>query len=941
MKQSYVLLFMTIRKKILVAALAVILLPLMVGGGYILVKWWAGKPAGPLDAVPRNASIILSTNNAVALWDKVSGENEVWKTLKGTEALRQFDQAIAAVDSLMEVNADVNRLFSGREVVVSFHNTGSGQNDFLFVTSLQSSLDEVMMSRLLGQSSEKGEKGLRNIRAVNLEVTGKVFYYTFTNRLFIGSYSPVLITNAIEQLRSGKSLVMDETMMKLKPFTGSNVDAAIWLQFDYVPDLISAFSAKGFVPGFDKLRRFARMAALDLFIQKHKVMLSGYTLPYPTDFLRLFRNQQPQQPTALNLLPERTASFAYLCFTDFNSFVESYNNYLPETKTPDGRDSRLSLSSAQNMKESNISEIAVALVDMQKSSPAGNSLVIVRSLSPERFGQMLDETLPSSEKEKSFSINQREFKKIDFNAFFGPFLYNVFPDFDKVFYFRIGEYFLFSPVPSSLHGYLVGYLSGKTLVNTPSFKTLSEDAGERMNIWLYYSPAAAAAFHHFLFEAETAGAFDSSLPALSEFDGLSLQFSGFADLCYTSVILKHRKAKRPLTAVETVIAAQLFDTVPAIAGPGLSGLSEPSGDARFLWGMQAEHPVNGAPGIIDGLMKDRSHIAFWDEMNTVYLLGSDGKLLWNMIADGPIMGSFHVARTGSATKPCLIFNTAESLYAINIQGKTLKGYPVRLPVAAANGIALFEAGKRKELRFVFAGTDNGLYCLDANGQPLKGWTKPVLPAATSQPAKNLRAGNVDYLFLSLDNGQVYICDLNGKKAETFDISFANSTNSEFYINETNRKGAILTTDAEGKLVYMSPDGPIEKTVFDNFSKNHFFIYADFDRNGSPDFVYTDGQQMVVYDRFKKTLLAYEFKSPVAEKPFFVDVPGGNPLLVVRESVTGGIFVFDKEGLVFDSPFNGKSADYMPGIIKEGTKNARPVLMLVRGGQIEAYRLQKE
>lgn len=932
---------MTMRKKIIIAGLFVILIPLVVGGGYILFRWWTDKPVQPLDAVPRNASIILSTKSAVAIWDKVNRGNEVWHTLRATPALKHFDQAIAAVDSLIKTSADVNRLFSGREVVISLHGTGNGQNDFLFVASLQSSLDEVMMTRLLGQSSEKTKTGLRSIRAVDVAVTGRALYYTFTNRLFISSYSPGLITSAIEQIRSGKPLSNEETMVKLKPFAGTNVDAVIWLQFDFVPDLISAFSAKGFVPGFDKLRRFARMAALDLVIQKHKVMLSGYTLPYPTDFLRLFRSQHPGQPTALNLLPERTASFAYLCFTDFQSFVESYNNYLPITRSPDASNSRLSPSSAQNLKEGDISEIAVALVNMQMNNPADNSLVIVRSLSPDRFGQMLDETLPSAEKEKSFSINQREFKKIDFHAFFGPFLYNVFPDFRKVFYFRIGEYFLFSPVPSALHGYLLGYLSGRSLVNTPSFKTLAGDAGEKMSIWLYYNPSEAAAFHHFLFEAETAGAFDSSLPALSEFDGLSLQFSGFADLCYTSVILKHKKAKQILTAQESLIAAQLFDSVPAVAGPSMVGLADSTADKRFLWRMQAEHPINGQPWMIDGLLKDRSHIAFWDEMNTVYLLGADGNLVWKVVADGPVKSGFHVTKTELSAMPVLVFNTSESLYAIDVKGKALKGYPVRLPKTAANGIALIEAGKRKELRFIFAGTDNGLFCLDSRGRPLKGWTNPVLPAPTSLPAKSLSTGNKDYLFLSLDNGQVFICDLSGKKAESFDISFANSTNSEFYINETNRKGAILTTDADGKLVYMSPDGPIEKTVFDNFSKNHFFIYADFDRNGSPDFVYTDGQQMVVYDRFKKVLLAHTFKHPVAEKPVFVKVAGSNPLLVVRESVSGEIFVFTTEGMLFDSPINGMSAEYMPGIIKDGTKKSRPMLLIARGGQVEAYRLHKE
>jgi hypothetical protein len=72
------------------------------------------------------------------------------------------------------------------------------------------------------------------------------------------------------------------------------VDAHLYVQFSSLPQVLSHFSARDFIPGFVKLRRFARWAGLDISVKKDEVMLSGFTMPMNPDFLNLFKSQEAE-----------------------------------------------------------------------------------------------------------------------------------------------------------------------------------------------------------------------------------------------------------------------------------------------------------------------------------------------------------------------------------------------------------------------------------------------------------------------------------------------------------------------------------------------------------------------------------------------------------------------------------------------------------------------
>ncbi|GAB6278780.1 MAG: hypothetical protein STSR0006_07780 [Lentimicrobium sp.] len=924
-------------KKWLTIILLALGIPSLGGGIYWLLLKGPAREYKLINAVPQNASMVFITKNASQLWEKLKNNNEVWDALKMTETFSKLHQGIVGIDSLLQSQTNVDDFLKNKEVMISFHNNSSGKTNFLLLFPCSTNIEEVALSNLLGNNASKTASTTtellkyNKINASRIGQQQQVLYYTFRHKIFIASFSAEVLASSLQQINKTKGLDSEPQVQNLLKSAGNNVDATLLLNFDYLPEIFKKWPASDFIPGYSKLRRFAKYASLDIYFQKKKLLLNGYSITRPGDFLRLFRNQHPQAPTALNLIPEHTASFIYLCFDNFDSFIDSYNDYLLSLSTSQKPENQLTISLIQNLKEAKIAEIVSALINTGEETPLDNSLVILRSLNAQHFEEMIKETLPSTESEKSFTINQREFRKIDFERFFGSFLSSILPDFNKVYYYRIDDYFLLATKPQILQDYVIQYVRGKTLINTIGFKAIREISEEKTNFWFYYNPTEAAAFHHFLFATKVAGNLDANLHVVSLFDAISVQVSGEGSMPYLSTIIKHHSANDEILASQTSTNTT-SDTLL------IHNLNEISTDERLLWKVQLDQPSTKPPIIVNNLAQGKSYVLAFDQIQNTYLFDSEGSLKWKKLIEGSSDDIFcRVEAIRIDNKQVLFFITQTQLYAYETSGKLLAGYPVALDIPLTGPPSLFSNDKKSAVRIYYPGSDSLLHCIDIKGKPIKGWEPPKLNGQVIQTIKRFEFEGKNYFAVPYASGQVLMVQENGKKAKEFEQAFTNSSNSEFYLNETNRKGAILTTDQTGNLVYLSPKGPIEKTVFDNFSKNHFFIYEDFDKNGSHDFIYLDGDQLIVYDRFKNILLQHQFKGFVKEKPLILDL-GTSSFLIVNAGPKEGILIFNHKGLISDKPFPAPNF-YVAGIFNSKKLKKQPVIVATYNREMVVWRLK--
>ncbi|MGC8864256.1 MAG: hypothetical protein ACP5O2_00905 [Bacteroidales bacterium] len=893
---------------------------------YVLIT-----PAVPVDAVPDNAGLVLYTGKPLKIWQKLKDDNNVWESLRKNPEFGHLDQAINAIDSILSRHIDPEDFFSNRNITISLHHLPGGKKDFLFVSETTPVVENLIVSRLLGNIKGKGAevpaelKKYRKIRISRPVPDGALLYYTFRRGLFMATYSPELLGMAIDKLyaKAGTNPLSDLKAALSK--AGPSNDATLLVNFNQLPDLVMGFSAPGFTPGFTRVRYFARYAVFDVYFQKQKIQLSGYTLAGATDFLRLFKNQEAMQPSALNLLPDASVSFIYLSFSDFSSFVGSYNNYLAKIRGGDPA-RMLSVSIMENLKEVGLSEIAVALVNAEHDRPVDNTLVVVKSSAPGRLSAMLNETLASGNDQQTFTLNQRVYRMVDFKRIFGPFLYNVFPEFDKACYINLDDYFLFASTPEILQQYVTTYLAGKTLPRKPSFRALMQMTESRSNIWIYYNPAESVAFHHFLFSDKIAGTLDANLGALSDFDALSLQFSGHGSMNYTSAIIKHRNAEE-----ENLPLAQSYQPTPD------TGKATTGAPAQTLWEATLNEEFASAPYLFNGFPGNTSSVGVYGASGAIYLFDAQGHSLWKTsFLEKPISPPVVVNVAG---RKALLICSNKRIYCLGIDGKLLKNYPVSLPVEAATAPSLVFSELGGEPRLLYASVDSLLRAVDLKGKTVSGWKNPHLPSLDLLPIRSFSGQSGKTLILPFRNGDVLMFTADGRRIPQSGQAFTNSTFSEFYVNETNRKGQLLTTDARGNLVYINSSGPIEKTVFDNFSESHFFIYADFNNDRDPDFIFADARKLVVYDRFKKVMLQHTFSEAVAEKPVLLEIPGKGNLLIVK-TVDNQVFVFDKSGRVTQQALPGGTLYSAAGVLSQSGTSHYPVWISVKGNRLWVSKLSE-
>ena len=327
------------------------------------------------------------------------------------------------------------------------------------------------------------------------------------------------------------------------------------------------------------------------------------------------------------------------------------------------------------------------------------------------------------------------------------------------------------------------------------------------------------------------------------------------------------------------------------------------------WKANLDAPLKGRPFIVEDRTSAKKYVVAFDQRNTMYFVDSEGKILWKKSLDEtPLSEVFAV--TGNDGKLQFLFNTAHSIQLVDRNGDNVEGFPMRLPFEASNGLSVFDYNGNRDYRILLCGTDRLVYNYTLQGEEVEGWNRHRAEDLVQQPVQHLVADNKDFLIVSDRSGGVRILDRQGRIRIPLSSDMQKSPQADIYTNATNSsKGLFLTSDKEGKLLYVAADGALNRTDFGSFSEKHFFIYEDFNGDQDPDFIYLDGQDIKVFDRFKNTLFSHHFDVEIETKPVFFNISRNKRLLGVVSEKAREIYLIDRKGkmivnsgLVGETPF---------------------------------------
>lgn len=326
----------------------------------------------------------------------------------------------------------------------------------------------------------------------------------------------------------------------------------------------------------------------------------------------------------------------------------------------------------------------------------------------------------------------------------------------------------------------------------------------------------------------------------------------------------------------------------------------PQSENNIRWKVNLDAPLMGQPFIVEDRILARKNVVAFDQNNTMYLIDANGSILWKkQLDEAPLSRVFVV--NNSTGRQQFLFNTKHTIQLVDCEGVNVEGYPMRLPFEAANGLSVFDYNANRDYRIVLCGTDRLVYNYNIQGEEVEGWNHHRAEDQVKQPLQHLVADNKDFLIVSDVSGGVRILDRQGRIRIPLTSDMQKSPQADIYTNVTNtKKGLFLTSDKDGKLLYITADGVLNRTDFGAYSENHFFLYEDFNGDQDPDFIYLDGKELKVFDRFKNELFSHHFDVEITTKPVFFNITRTKRLLGVVSEKSRVIYLIDRKGKMIEN-----------------------------------------
>lgn len=825
------------------------------------------RGATVFDAVPLETAALLHITDAQSFAVAIGDETTLWPALKTMPAINTMSRQAAFLDSVVLTDDAVRDEVMSMPMALGCLSAEAHQ--CFFVMCHQGKLSHKRLQKILDQG---------DITYVNNKVGGAneyqvmngsdTLFMVFLDEFFYMTGASSTAASIVHQIQHPVKITTDDRFVKVHATRGSSVDACLYLNYSFLGGIMREMSSKTYEnKAHSLLSSLHGLAALDVVVKKNEVVFNGYSRADSSRLLAPLKYQRPEPNTIVNILPYNVRMMVHFGMTDFLSYWSSVT-------AAEGRE-QFNKRTGLKVEEQFLSSLVEAgfFVPNNIKTP----FFVARTNNPAEMQRFFDKLKAKVGVVNSISCQGYVINSLNYKGF----LPQVFgPLFDKIqgcVYAVVDQYVLVANDSSVLEHVIACYRSGRTLDLDENYRAFQNNMLESANISLYVTCRDNYDLLSNYLGTSPLQFLKTNPSLLKSLQAFSIQFQGAGDLVYTC--------------------------------GNLRSYSDTKAADNVQWKATLEATVNGKPHIVFDHRSGAYNVVVFDVDNNMYLIDADGMVLWKkQLPEQPISEVYSVDYYKNG-KWQFLFNSENYLFLVDRNGDNVDQYPHRLQQSASNGIAVFDYEGNKDYRIMVCGTDRLVYNYDIKGDEIQGWNRHRTESLVVKSVEHLVCDNKDYIVVTDQAGGIRILDRQGRIRIPLVGDLEKSPYSDFYVNKTNRKGIMLTSDKNGKLLYIKTDGSLDRTDFGDFSDKHFFLYEDFNQNNDPDFVYLDGRDLIVFNRYKKTLFSHSFNADIKTKPMFFNITRTKRLLGVVAESAREIYLIDKDGnmivssgLVGETPF---------------------------------------
>ncbi|EIJ38953.1 hypothetical protein JoomaDRAFT_1955 [Galbibacter orientalis DSM 19592] len=346
---------------------------------------------------------------------------------------------------------------------------------------------------------------------------------------------------------------------------------------------------------------------------------------------------------------------------------------------------------------------------------------------------------------------------------------------------KVDDFYVFAESINLLEDIISNYQNSATLSQLPSYKNLRSELADESSVLIIGNLEKLKNDSAILSEDFKASVAKKSF---KDYKFIAFQYIAEGDFAHFHALLK----KANTSTVGSNIITQLYSTT-----------------------LDADIATN--PQFVINHHTKKKEIVVQDVKNNLYLIGTDGKVLWKKELSGKIIGEISQVDLYRNGRLQLAFNTTDKMMILDRNGNEVSPFPIDFKNTITQPLAVFDYSNNKDYRFVVVmGKKIEMY--DRYGKVVTGFILDETENTIINSPKHIRIGNKDYIILQENDGKLDILhrtgDLRIRVRGSIDFS-----GNEVYLYDKK----FTTTNSSGDLIQVDQKGGLNKIEL-GLKENH-------------------------------------------------------------------------------------------------------------------------
>lgn len=489
---------------------------------------------------------------------------------------------------------------------------------------------------------------------------------------------------------------------------------------------------------------FSDYYMLDGDLSQDQLLFNGITKSIDTvgTLITVFKNTVPQENKISQISPTDVDGFTSFTFSNYKNFHKNLLNF----KVQD------------TLTSSALFDTAVEIGVLYRGQ---EQAVIVRSLDASAMSDILL-TQNMLENYRDVTIYPFDSPEL-FSNQFAPFI--TYKKSSK--YANIDDFFVFTDSDVFLKDIISSYQNTATLATTSAFQNIMEQMSDESSLFQYVNSSSLNQLLNSNFS-------ENVNLQLDAYKSSAIQYIQDSDFAHVNLIIKKNKGKGDPNSVSEDLNIKL--------------------DANLLT----------EPQFVNNPSNKENQIAVQDVENNLYLIATDGKVIWKKALKGRVLGRIEQIDMYKNGNLQLAFATTNRVYVLDKNGKDVSPFPYKFEKGITQPLSVFDYDNKRDYRLLIIQGKNSLM-YSGKGKIVTGFTYNNAQSNINTQPKHFRIGKKDYIVFVQGN-ELEILDRVGKTRINVKNNVSFSGNEIFlYDNKfttTTDKGDLIQIDENGKLSSM-------------------------------------------------------------------------------------------------------------------------------------------